>query len=328
MGGRRSSQFLAAGALLPAALSAVTAAQAQAAPDAPPEPSRIIWSAAPDCGSKDSFLSELRSRTARLRPAAEGEHATTLIVEMMRDEGGVHGQLTVRKANGDLLTREVPGRNCQEVASAMALIAALMVDPLAARSEDDSTPVVPSRRPARRPHAAESDWTLRGDLRLTGRTAVAPEVAWGESIGAMLTWEKNRFRPSVQLSFLRAQGSASRSFGSAELRWTAGQLVLCPWGAQPGTSWDVRACALFQLGRLRGSGYDTPNPTEGTIVWSAAGIQLEGRLKLVGPLWAGVDAALLQPFTQERFYVEPSRTLFRVPAWGTSFGAGLGLLFF
>ncbi len=323
MGGPRSLKQLGALGLVSAALLGPRSAQAQARPSAPSEPSRVIWSSSPGCSSEAAFLAELRSRTSRLRPAREGEHATMLIVEMMREQGGVHGALTVRKSNGDLLTREVPGPNCQEVTSAMALIAALMVDPLAAMSDAVAPPPpLPPPPPARRA------WSLRADVRLTARTAVAPGLAWGESLGATGTWEAQRFRPSLKLSAHRARGTASRASGSAELRWSAAEIALCPWGAQPGERWDVHACAVFQLGSLRGRGYQTLNPAEKSIIWSAAGVELEGRVKLVGPLWAGLDAAIVRPFTHESFYLEPADTLFRVPKWGYGFGAGLGLLFF
>jgi hypothetical protein len=51
-------------------------------------------------------------------------------------------------------------------------------------------------------------------------------------------------------------------------------------------------------------------------------------MQLVGPLWLGLEGALLRPFSRESFYLAPSQTLHTIPPWGASFGAGLGLLFF
>jgi hypothetical protein len=246
----------------------------------------------------------------------------------------VRGELTVRKVNGELLTREVPGRTCQEVVSAMALIAALMVDPLALTSEAPvarpapSSPAPPSV-PVPKPRSpAERAWVFGVEPRLTARTAVAPDLAWGEALGLLVIWQGSSLRPSLQLSVHRARASTSQSFGSADLTWTAGQLTLCPWGVQPGPRWDLRACALLQIGRLLGTGYATPDPAEAAIFWSSVGGQLEARVELLGPLWLGLEAALLRPFSRESFYLAPSQSLHRVPTWGSSFGAGLGLLFF
>jgi hypothetical protein len=327
MPGRRRLRRLGALGLLLSGLLGAGTGRTQPKPADPAEAARVIWSSSAGCGDEATFSAELRSRTSRLRAARPGEHATTLIVELMPDAGGVRGQLTVRKANGDLLTREVPGRNCQEVTSAMALIAALMVDPL---SRPGSVLVGAKESVAAppRPRPAGPQWTLRLEQRLQARTAVAPGVASGEALGAMLTWQGQRFRPSLQLSAQAARGTASGAAGSADLRWRSAQATLCPWGAGPGARWDVRGCALVQLGHLQGTGYATANAAKASIAWSAVGVELEGRVKLVGPLWAGVDANLIRPFTHERFFLQPSETLFRVPRWGYGVGAGLGLLFF
>jgi hypothetical protein len=315
--------------------SSFAASASRAAPPPAAEPFRMVWSSPPGCGDASGFLAELRSRTSRLRPAEGGERATTLLAELLREAAGVRGHLTVRKATGEVLTRDVPGRTCQEVVSAMALIAALMVDPLALTTEspvaaaEPAAPAPPSVSPPPPPRPPRARrWAFGVEQRLTGRTAVAPELAWGEALNLIVLWQSSSFRPSLELSAHRARATASRSFGSADLNWTAAQLVLCPWGAQPGPRWDVRACALFQIGRLLGTGYATRNPAEGTIFWSSAGVQLEGRVQLVGPLWLGLEAGALRPFSKESFYLAPTQTLHAIPDWGFNFGGGLGLLFF
>ena len=335
MGGRRSPlrgslHSGAVAALLTVGLG-TSAARAEAPTPPATEPFRMMWSSSAGCGAASTFLTELRSRTSRLRPARDGERATTLILEMFATSSGVRGQLTVRKADGELSTREVPGRDCQEVESAMALIAALMVDPLASTSEL----ALASRPPAEPPPielspatSKQSRWTIRVEPRLTARTAVGPGLTWGEALGASLTWQSNSLHPSLQLTAQRAKTTASSPAGSAELEWTAGELLACPWAAQPSSSLELRACALLQLGRLRGSGYDTISPATESIFWSAAGVALQGRVQLLGPLWLGIDGGLERPFTRERFYVDPSHTLHQVPAWGGSLGFGVGVLFF
>jgi len=298
------------------------------------EPFRLVWSSSAGCGNARTFLEQLASRTTRLREAREGEHAITLIVETFRNPGGVRGQLTVRKRDGDLTVREVPGLNCLEAESGMALIAALMVDPLAGTAEralpgalvepaadaSDAGPRSPSHR--------EADWSWRVEQRLTARTAVAPGWAWGQALGVMLTRESATFRPSLAVSAHDARATIARPSGSAELRWSAAQMAVCPVGLRPDASWDLRACASFQLGRLRGEGFQTAKPTEASILWASAGLELQGRYQVVGPLWVGLEGAFTFPFTRERFYLEPQQTLHQVPSWGASLGGGAGLRFF
>jgi hypothetical protein len=286
----------------------------------------LIWSSSAGCGDAAWFLTELDRRTTRLRPARDGEHAITLIVELFGARGGVRGQLTVRKPDGDLTVREVPGPNCQEVESAMALIVALMVDPLASGSRRVSTSE--SRVRALPERAAGSSWSLRVEQRATARTAVAPGLSPGQALGLMLTRERGPLRPSLALAGSSARGVTSQSQGSAEFEWLAAQLSVCPVGFQPGPDWDVRACGIFQAGRLRGSGFQTIRPGEKSIFWSAGGLELEGRLRLVGLLWLGLEGGLELPFSRAEFHLDPKQTLHQVPSAGASFGLGLGLRFF
>ncbi len=303
-----------------------TVARSAGAQAAAAEPFRIVWSSSARCGDGRAFLAELQRRTARLRPAQQGEHAITLIVETFPSARGVRGQLTVRKPGGDLSVREVPGVSCDEVESAMALIAALMLDPLAGREEPITRHGAGAAEPDRAP--AKSAWSLRAEPHLTVRTGVAPSVAWGQGVGLMLTREANALRPSLGLSAQLAHATVSAAQGSAELSWAVAQLALCPAALQPAGVWDLRLCATFQLGRLRGEGFRTANPAREAIGWSSAGIELQARYRLLGPLWLGWEGGLSFPFTRERFYLEPAQTLHRVPAWAVNAGIGLGLRFF
>lgn len=311
------------------ALGCGSSAARAALPARQAQPFRLVWSSSAGCGGARTFLAELAGRTALLREARENEHAITLIVETFRAPAGVRGQLTVRKPDGELTVREVPGQNCQEVGSAMALIAALMVDPLANspdRVVDQAAERVERSAEAAAP-TSESAWSLRLEQRLTGHTAIAPRLTWGQALGVMLTREGAGARPSLGLSAHVAQATTSAPHGSAELEWAAAELVLCPVAVRPNQSWDFRACAALELGRLRAAGFDTARPAARGIFWSSAGIELQERYGLVGPLWVGWEGAFTLPFSRERFYLEPNHTLYRVPTRELSFGFGLGLRF-
>ena len=255
--GERIRSSLRAGIVTLALLCGANSVQAQEARRA--EPFRLVWSSSAGCGTARAFLAELAGRTALLREARLDEHAITLIVETFPGGGGVRGQLTVRKPDGDLSVREVPGSTCQEVESAMALIVALMVDPLAASAEPKGSlrPDPAGSRPGSPPAVQESAWSLRLEQRLTARTAVAPGLTWGQAVGVMLTREGSRLRPSLGLSAHVAHSTATAPQGQAELEWAAAQLTFCPTGAGPHDRWDVRACGAFQIGRLRGTGFQT-----------------------------------------------------------------------
>lgn len=288
---------------------------------------RLVWSSSASCEAR-SFLEELSDRTTLLREARADEHAITLIVETFRAPSGVRGKLSVRKPDGELTVREVPGASCREVDSAMALIAALMVDPLAAGLERASSQRhAASTAPEPNSTAREANLGFRIEQRLTGQTAVAPRFTWGQAVGVMLTHETSRFRPSLGLSARVARDTTSVAQGSAELDFAAAQLTLCPLGVRPDASWDLRACAAVQLGRLRGTGFDTPAAATKSVLWSSAGVELQARYQLLGPLWMGAEGTLGFPFSRESFHFEPQKILHRIPAWGASAALGVGLRF-
>ncbi|MES1188972.1 MAG: hypothetical protein ABUL60_34470 [Myxococcales bacterium] len=295
------------------------------------EPFRLVWSSSAGCGDARNFLAELEGRTSLLREAQQDEHAITLIVETFRVAGGVRGQLTVRHPDGSLTMREVPGLDCREVESAMALIAALMVDPLAGsavRATVKAPRFSPPPLPAAGPPPPLATWSWRMEQRLTAHTAIAPQLTWGQAAGVMLTADGWSMQPSVGLSAHMAHATTRASAGSAELEWLAGELAVCPLSLQPGERWDWRACGAFQLGRLRGIGFHTFDPAEKSIMWSSAGVTLQGRYQVLGPLWLGWEGEFIFPFSRERFFLDPEETLHRVPWWGLGFGVGLGLRFF
>lgn len=287
----------------------------------------MVWSSSAGCGGAKAFSSELKSRTLLLREAERDEHAITFIVETFRARGGVRGLLTVRRQDGELSVREVPGGSCEEVESAMALIAALTVDPLAAGAAVRRRAAAAEATPPARAAVSER-WSLRVEHRLIGQTAVAPGLAWGQAGRLVLTREYGAWRPSLGLAGHLTRATTSNPAGSAELELSAAQLSLCPGEVQPGSRWDLRLCATLQLGRLRGVGYAAASPAAQSLLWSAVGGQVEARFQVTGPLWLGCEGGVSFPLTRERFYLDPEETLHRVPAVAGGFGLGAGLRFF
>jgi len=81
------------------------------------------------CEGGEAFATQLLRRTNRIRAAKEGEPALLFRVEVLRGPDGPAGRLSVRELDGTRTERAVKGATCEEVVSAMALIAAILVDP-------------------------------------------------------------------------------------------------------------------------------------------------------------------------------------------------------
>jgi hypothetical protein len=113
--------------LAPLTVSATGAAAEQ--PRA--EPVRVDIQAPSDCADGILFLDEVRSRTPLVRAAVEGEPARVFRVTVTRDGAVARGTLVVQEGDHASTPRRVLGASCEEVVQALALVAALAVDPLA-----------------------------------------------------------------------------------------------------------------------------------------------------------------------------------------------------
>lgn len=161
---------LAAGALarVPGLLGSTAAAE-------PLEPIRIVYDAGPGCPSSSDLEAEVRARTSRARLAGPDERARGFAIRIVQARDGFRGRLDVREPDGALSTREVSGESCAEVASALALVMALAVDPQATLVLR-ARPAVASASPAALPADALDAGTTALDASATD-AATEPETA-------------------------------------------------------------------------------------------------------------------------------------------------------
>jgi hypothetical protein len=118
----------AAGCLsLAVAASAVAAAGA----DAGAKPVAVDFQAPEGCSGANKFFASLRSRTAHVRRAEGAEPRTSLEIRLGRERGSVTGELRIIDNRGETETRKMQGPSCDDVVQALALTAALALDPTA-----------------------------------------------------------------------------------------------------------------------------------------------------------------------------------------------------
>ena len=99
--------------------------------DAATEPIRIIYSAPPSCPDDAFFFGQIRARTNRVRRDDDVVGARQVMVTVTASPTGVRGHLELRAANSETSVREVSGRQCEQVVSALAFVAAMGIDPQA-----------------------------------------------------------------------------------------------------------------------------------------------------------------------------------------------------
>ena len=151
---------------------------------------RLEYWASGSCPDAIEFARQVQTRAPRLRPAEGAEPALGFYTELVERKGGATGRLTARSADGREVVREVRGPTCDDVVTALALIAALAADP---NQPVESAPVVHSAQPPRRvARAADRDEPpdLIAEL-LEEDSRAARERRWTFGVGVGLGFDSS-----------------------------------------------------------------------------------------------------------------------------------------
>jgi hypothetical protein len=307
---------------------------------------RLAYSADAGCPDEGRFLQGVTARTERIRRAAEREPARAFDVAITRDVGTIRGVLSITALDGGVSRREVTGESCDEVVSALALITALAVDPLAATVPEPPPPPPPSPSPEPRPldrlpTAASAPTTpapahdVRWAAGVQWQALGGLVPGWGIGGGAFVDATgaaRGHLVPSLRasVSALSTRVAFAGPVG-AELEWFVATLKTCPLRLAATSEIGVSLCAAIDAGALRstGSGLQT-NGTEvrpwvapaalGRVAWSPR-----------GPFFFEGEGGLMAPLTRYSFYFRQSglseAPLDRIPAVAATFQVDAGYRF-
>jgi hypothetical protein len=302
------------------------------------EPIRVDYASPPGCPSEEDFLAGVLARTARARRAPDRGPASTFVVTLEGTHGESTGHLVLRRAGVAETERDVTGDTCEEVASALALIAALAIDPNASTSPVPTPPpVVPTtdasretmKTPAPREAPAapkpEAEWQFGASVGASVTAGVAPEALVGVPIAVHAVAPASApIGPTFHLAFERtSSGAVDVQGGAATFTWTVAVVEGCPhrwrWGAV-----GVEPCLRFEGGALRGQGSRINPAREDTRGWFALGAIGRAEWTFAGPLFLEIETGLRAPFVRTTYYFEPDTTIYRAPAIGALAGLGVG----
>jgi hypothetical protein len=313
------------------------------------EPIAVRYEAPPSCPDAAAFVGQITARTSRFEQARPGDAARSFAVEVIEDGAEARGRLTIRERDGTTSSREVPKAACAEVVAALALIAAITIDPEARTDAPPPAPAAPPSAPARpapaapprtsspappaTPRTTPSPARLRpgAGAHFAIASAVAPDIALGfEGFAELRLDRASVLSPSVRLSAIYAQsGATENSVGAARFRWIAGRLGVCPlrFPSPRAARAGVSPCAVIDAGALVAAGERALDARTETRAWFAPG--LVGRAELVAfdLLFLEAEGGVTIPLPSYRFYFGPRTTIFEVPRAGAIAAVGAGLRF-
>ncbi|HEX3775214.1 MAG TPA: hypothetical protein VHV51_12165 [Polyangiaceae bacterium] len=323
-------------------------------PSVAEEPEPIAWTyrAPPDCPPAETFEREFRARTTRAvlvagAPSASRSFSVTLSSEPDRSVG----RLEIDGPAGAAATREVAGETCAGVVSALALVAALTVDPLAAPSasaasepNSNAAPVPPKPSPATPNEARQTRSTTHG-TRASGTSPSRVVGAAGLDGGAVLGLfpklapsaslfvegqleQSSVLAPSARLSLSGAiSTSVAAPPGSAKFRWLAAALDGCPFEFRLLDALRATPCAFAEFGVLAGTGAGVTTPEVESRRWLALGGSARFTWLLFGSFFVEAQGRLEAPLARDTFVlVVPERVVVHaVPAVLGGFALGAGV---
>lgn len=258
----------------------------------------VRFEGARECDDPDVFWRALSERTTRVYPSDEDEASIVLDVQLKPSRRGVLGMLQIAGSGVATEPRYVEAQHCVDVVQALALTAALGIDP-------DALTKVPENPPLPEPEEDEGPsvpWSWHGALEagLIGAMAVDLEANVGVFGGVAAVAE----RPSVLAPKLRIGATASRSdlfdtAGKARFALTAIGIDACPlkFGRE---TLALRTCAAMLWGAIVGEGR-VSDGLDTRQTWLSLGSALQIEIEISRALHWQLDVAGHVPLFRQRY---------------------------
>lgn len=321
-------------------------------------PVQLEYAGPAGCPDADAFTREVLARAPRARLAANAERARALVARVK--PAGAHGYdgvLVVRDTGAAATERAVHAPSCDELVTALAVIAAMVIDPItaktgaidagsaAAEAAADAGPSVPPvapdagappspgplEPPAPQPRESAQDagpsndrWNVSAGAGGGAIGGSAPTLLFSVPLFFEVARSGNGVvEPALRLRFER---TATASTEDGAFSRTGGAADLCPI-ALHGRSLRAQPCARLELAALYAKGRDVEPVRSDLRPWFAFGPIARARLELVAPLFLELEGGLLVAVVRDRFFVEPGTLVYRAPLVGATTAFAVGLVF-
>lgn len=301
---------------------------------------RLEYETRADCPDRTTFLEAIRARTARPRLVEDdSEPAIAIRVVVQTFDERSSGRLELREPDGTEEVRTVESRTCAEVTKALALIAALMLDPDASTAPEPAPspeppipiePPPPPPRPPRHAHAPPPErpafhYVAGGSLGVLG--GIGPALA--PSAGAFVEVERKYRSLSSALRF-GVEGAWTTSDlrgGTQTYEWIAAALRVRPIELDLSPHLALAPWAGFQVAGHRGTTRDVRSPSSSTALWLAPTLGAAIRYDLAAHVGLELQAGAVFPLLRTRYFLAPNSTIFEVPAVSAAASLGLRIRF-
>ncbi len=297
------------------------------------EPIRLTYHAPADCPDETRFRDELHLHGPLSRRAAGAEAARAFDVDISVTGDESHGALRVTGVDGTTSRREVTGKTCDQVVSALALMTALAIDPqatsdgpaligrpgigesahdgphasngpiaMAPEGPDLAGPQVQHAPPSRQ--ALQSRWGIG----VQGQTMTVLGDHWESGGGAFVDLAMNRGHPfGASLRASLSVATTNPSFGQGiggEFVWAFAGIQACASNRPFGIALDLQLCADVDAGVLHTRGVGLANDASDARPWVVPGVLGRIQWSLPGGAWIEAGGGVSVPLDRYVFYYQ------------------------
>lgn len=257
----------------------------------------------------------------------------------MESSRGFRGTVWIRSTSGGVTERAVRAERCDEVASALALIVAILLNPEARPQREKRVALQGEPRPQPTPVRSSERGKARalrlsavGGMHLGIQGGVAPRVVIGPRwfVGlARRTDDLLTVASSIRVSAYTGRSATARgpiARTSAAFELDSLRADGCAFRLASG-GFSIEPCLLFELGRLDATGVAHGRSQAKERSWTAAGALLRGEWTAWKRLVAGVDLGGVVPLRSTRYAFAGDQTFYETPWLGFTGAIGFGMRF-
>jgi hypothetical protein len=290
---------------------------------------RVEYRAPLACPERSFFLERVSARSARFQASDDAPRA--FLVELSPADGGFAGRLTTVEPSSARATRELSGDTCEQVVSALALVAALTLES-SAPSTAAPPPTLPLSQPQdpqpASPEPLPRTWHLEAGLGANVTGAVAPALLFGLGPFVEGSLDVGSLAPSLRIAFQGAPATtyAVEGGGAATFQWWLTTAEAC-------ARWTIGAfglspCARVGVGVLHADGAHIAKARGEARPWLDVGGLFRLRWSPASFLFLEATGGLVLPITRDRFHFDtPDTTIHRAAPAGGLIGGAVGVRF-
>jgi len=248
-----------------------------------------------ECPARDVVEGAIRARTPNVRLAAPAHRVFAITIEATAE--GFRGTLLV----DSVADKELAAPRCEDLATALALVTALAIDPTAS--------VLPRTPPPRPGEPGVRAWSFEADVDGMVEAGVAPGALFAAVAAARASL---RHTYQLELAAIVGRDSATRDGAQARFTWLAARLGACRlW---PRWRIVVGACGDLEAGAVRASGEMIVNQRDLFRLWLAAGVHGSAQVPLGSRIFGQLQLGVALPFLRDRYLFAPDVELHETPS--------------